>query len=428
MAKVVCEDCNEVIAEGVDQEEAEQLADEHTHGDRETILDKTSGDTEIGEGGEGSGDDATSAINTDYSVDADTGGEDGDAETFDIEDQRSPDEMVDDALDEMDSMDDDREWSGWWDVDSEQDYQAVDDEFKRRFESVQEQIEHDRSEVGELLDHRDKKLEGDSTPYRSISTIQRRYDWVELRDDIAQVFRQFKTRDVPRPSRQGDRLNVDGIVRRKAGNRSETKLFKKKRNVARGDRAVHVASDFSGSMHESQVKMAISAVGAATDIIGDAFSASVWTADRSSKRFGKSVGKAALGLITGPDEDFDPEHLNAFETGGGTPTANGIQFGSAVLDDMRGGDRVLIIVTDGKPNKRLSPRDESPTGDAEKDARVMVQEARKDGQKVIGLGVGAVNEQNMANVFGPNGYVMASMDNLAQKLLTVYQDQLRIDT
>jgi hypothetical protein len=46
---------------------------------------------------------------------------------------------------------------------------------------------------------------------------------------------------------------------------------------------------------------------------------------------------------------------------------------------------------------------------------------------VIGLFVGESPEDTaMADVFGADGYVVASMDDMAEALLGVYRDQLRV--
>lgn len=442
MAKVVCEDCGEVIAEGVDQDTAEDLADAHTHGDNDRIIDRRSDrDTYDTEGGGGPGMDGIvnpSADEARADADTESAGDVADEAVQETTDEAS----VEDELAAMDAMDGDRDPSDWWDVSDDADYEEVDDEFFRRFERVQREVEKDRSVVGDMLDHREERLQtsrraafvaGDErfpgdrhVPHSEYLRAQE--EWRRLSEDVQDAFRKLKSREARVASRKGDDLNMKAINQRAAGDKSQTRLFTRKQQIAKGDRAVGVSCDFSGSMHEDKVKMALAAVAEATEIIGDDLVANCWTKD-SGNRFGLARNKTTLGLICGPDESFEWGNMDAFSVGGGTPTADGIDQITDLLDDMTAREKVAIVVTDGKPNVEYGGGswDEKLTGDATRDAARVVRKARQDGMKVIGLGVGGVNERQMGRIFGPDGYVMASMDDLARRLVDLYRQQLRVD-
>ena len=431
MPKVVCEDCGEVVAEGVDQEEAEELAEQHGHGTPdERVIDKTGEETYDTEGGGGPG--ADQVVNPDASENREDDPLIDKREGTDTTGGGDDPVDVDEQITQMDELDDERDPTDWWDVTGDDDHTEVDDEFVRRFERIQQQIEHDRSEVGDAISHRGDILagntEGDYFVRYTTDQLRQEQRWRHLRDDVQDAFRKLKSRDARTPSRKGDDLNMRAINQRAAGDKSQTRLFTRKQQIAKGDRAVGVATDFSGSMYEDDVKMALAAVAEATEIIGDDFVANVW-AKRDTEPFGIRRGRTSIGIACGPNEDFEWDNLNAFNVGGGTPTADGIDQLTDMLDGMTAREKVAIVVTDGKPNVEYGggSRVERLTGDATKDAARVTREARQEGMKVIGLGVGGVNESQMAEIFGQTGYVMGSMDDLAEKLVEVYRRQLRVD-
>lgn len=436
MAKVVCETCGEVIAEGVDPDEAQDIADGHSHGSAPNIADRRDGHDSDGDGsddGGGSGGVGHHEDGPDGDAEATAEATDGNVEetTDDAPDGDADDtaeDRVEEELDEMDEMDDAREAGDWWDVSPDEDYSEVGEEFKRQFKRVQAEVEKARSDVGQRIKYRDTGIEegwqedywGD-TPSDDLREDER---WHDLRDDIADAFRQLKSRDVPRPSRKGSALNMDAIVQRQAGDRSRDRLFTRKETAARGDRAIGVSTDFSGSMYERQARLALAAIAEATRIIGDDFTATCW-ATGNGRTFGKRREAATLGVITGPDEQFDWTHLDAFGVGGKTPTADGVDDMKGILEDMTAREKVMIVVTDGKPNITFGGGQDSITRDPVEDAAFKVREARQDGIKVIGLGVGNVRADTMSRIFGPNGFVSGEMDDLPQKLVEVYQQQIR---
>ena len=450
MPKVVCEDCGELIAEGVDQAEAEKLAEQHGHGgDPEPAVDKTDGRSTYETRDEGSYGAGNSAV-TDPAADealpdadtpdtaADAGGDSSGKRSAGSADAGESDSTVADQLAAMDAMDDDRDPASWWAVSDEDDYTEVSDEYQRRYDRIQQEVERDASAIGTMLDKREElRTERERLKEHSPQQVRtayavnelRQYErWKRLHDDVRDAFRKLKSRNTPEPARAGSSLNMRAINQRAAGDKSRDRLFHRTEQRAKGDRAVAVSVDFSGSMSESQAKMAVMAIAEATDIIGDDLVANCWT-DDGNNRFGLPSGTATLGLLCGPDEDFDATRLDLFNTGGGTPTADGIDQATDMLDGMTAREKVCLVVTDGKPNATYgsSRENESPTGHATKDAARVVRTARDDGMKVIGLGVGGVNSRQMDMMFGPDGYVMADMSDLASELVAVYRKQMRVD-
>ena len=252
--------------------------------------------------------------------------------------------------------------------------------------------------------------------------------WRRVREDHRRPFRKITTRDMAVPSRVGTELNMDNVVQRAAGDTSRDKLYDRSQTIARGGRIVAVSADMSGSMTEKQVKLALAAIAEAADMVGDDFLATCWTQTRTS-RGGYEVKRedTGIGVVCDHEEPFEWSQLDAFDTGGGTPTADGIDITGQLIEDVHAREKLLMVVTDGEPTSGYGDGSSSLTGCPVGDAREVVQKLRSENIKVIGLFVGeAAEETAMARIFGDDGYVEASMDDLAQELLGVYREQLRV--
>jgi len=474
MAKVVCEDCGEVLAEGVDEEEAQDIADSHSHNDAPTFRDRRDGrDTDAGnsEFGDGDGgfdeqhdlggdaeDDTTpedfDGGDTDYDdhdtpelgdlpeiedkrtfedddlEDGELGNLDHDTDAADEADGPGEDIDIDSELDAMDAMDDERDPGEWYNIDSDTDYTEVDEEFEERFEEIRDDIEADDSEVERMLRKRDSEG-GSHVPYEMNESgdyvpVWDTKEYRELRDDVVEAFEQFKVGKRPSPSRQGNTIDIDRVVQRAAGDKSQNRLFRRDQRSAHGDRLIAVTADFSGSVYAARIKKAIAAIGEAVETIGDEFVATAWTDAR--RPWGVDRGGVTTGIITGPTEEFDTDQLSAFESGGGTPLADGIDVATTVGDECHARQKVILVVTDGKANTWFKGPDGDAylTGDSKGDARRVVEDARINGYKVIGIGYSGADENYMSSVFGRDGYVMAEQDTLADDLVDVYRRQLRV--
>ena len=322
--------------------------------------------------------------------------------------------------------------ASWWDVPDGIDHRSVSSKDISRYERIKQATEVDDDLLTELRKRRLAAQETDYTrsqEHHLHSTNLSKSDaWRQLREDHRRTFRKITTRDMPVPSRVGNKLNMDNVVQRAAGDTSRDKLYDRSQTIARGGRIVAVSADMSGSMTEKQVKLALAAIGEAAGMVGDDFLATCWT-DISGPRGGYEVKRdsTGIGVVCDHDEAFEWSQLDAFDTGGGTPTADGIDITSQLIEDIHAREKLLIVITDGAPNSVYGDRTSSLTGCPVGDAREVVQKIRSKNIKVIGLFVGRSAEKtSMADIFGADGYVVASMDDLAEELLGVYREQLRV--
>lgn len=326
----------------------------------------------------------------------------------------------DDLSDELDDMESNASKSGAW-YDAGDDYETADDSDVHRYEELQKLVQKERNDVGKQKKERDRRMNADSRKYgwyRS-SRVRSKVEDSGLAKEIEAAFRELKTRDHEFTAEQGDDLNIDGYIRHEAGDFMETEFYYDIERAAIGDRAVGVALDMSLSMDEMEAKKAVAALAIATETIGDKFTASAFYT-------GGARDYVQTKLITAPDEEFQYEHLDAVESNGNTPTTSGVLHTKSLLDEASAREKVLLVVTDGAANTR---HDGGLNGGEEARAEVLqaVQNARMDGVKVIGLGVGGgIDTTKMTDQFGPNGFVMVDSKNLTAALIEVYRAQLGI--
>lgn len=335
-------------------------------------------------------------------------------------------------LSTMERLARDENVASWWDVPDGIDHQSVSSKDISRYERIKQATEVDDDLLTELRKRRLAAQESDHTrpqdDHLHSTNISKSDAWRQLREDHRRTFRKITTRDMPVPSRVGTELNMDNVVQRAAGDTSRDKLYDRSQTIARGGRIVAVSADMSGSMTEKQVKLALAAIAEAADMVGDDFLATCWTQTRTS-RGGYEVKRedTGIGVVCDHEEPFEWSQLDAFDTGGGTPTADGIDITVQLIEDVQAREKLLLVVTDGAPNSVYGAPASSLTGGPVGDAREVVERVRSKNVKVIGLFVGeSAEETAMADVFGDHGYVEASMDDLAEELLGVYREQLRV--
>jgi hypothetical protein len=204
-----------------------------------------------------------------------------------------------------------------------------------------------------------------------------------------------------------------------------TELFEEEQVVETGDRCVGFATDISGSMGSSidELKIAGAAVAEATDIIGDEF---VWEAftDQNCKSSEAPEGRLDLRVVTGPNEDFEWEHLDSFTSAANEPTAAGIRDCFNLMQQTDANEYVMIVVTDGialvEEDGTLSRHNNAPV----EQAREAVNEIRAQGVDVIGLGIGSMDDDKMETTFGGKSYRLTDIDSLAGDILDLYREQL----
>lgn len=277
---------------------------------------------------------------------------------------------------------------------------------KERFERLRETII--REELGDVIERqaeRDNRIDNDSTSSQVLEKVEKR----GLSDEVEDIFKKIKTKESRTNSVKGSRMNQRAVTRNISGDYTEQRLFYQNRTVELGNRTIGVSVDLSGSVNEVDAMVALGTLAKATDEIGDDFVATHFNNSESH-------------LITSPREEFDWKHFDSVEAGGNTPTAKGILDIRHLIQDITNRERVMFVITDGKPNEGLSSSGKTP----EKDSRAQVNEARKDNIKVIGLGLSGVDESNMKAMFGEDSYIMANEDTLASELLDAYRLQMGV--
>lgn len=437
---------------GVGEEEDSETGDEDSEATGEESADSDeaedgdkSGDGEVGDGEAGEAEDGDSdssggPIDDDMEWDDNLSGEingeggptEGEEKEEDIEgevgdgqtprnqatgtSENSEDAEVMDHVEAMDKLENDRESGEWFSVMGDSDYGDVDARFEERYADIQEQKELENTSTTKKQEKREEFIDDRSRP----SDV---YDLLEesgLADEIEEAFEELNTRDEWVPARRGSRVNVRAATRRQAGDFTENELYERKQRAEVGDRAVSVALDLSSSMPERDAKMALAALQKAVSIIGDQFTAcgySTFTPD------GSSYTVVNTPLITAPDEDFEPHHLNAVWATGKTPTPSGIVEASRLLDECSKPEQLLIVITDGSPN--VTSDGYGSNRKAMDESVQRVKELKRDGIKVIGMGVGNVNRRKMDQVFSDQ-YVVTDMDNFSEKLIEIYWDQMEL--
>lgn len=325
---------------------------------------------------------------------------------------------IEKALDEMRESDSsDQRWTDWYNISEDSDYSDPGEDMREEFERIRGEVDRGKTDLWAAIERRNERIGKDHRYQRVQQAISNR----KLADEIEDVFYELKTRDVWVPSRYGNRIDIRRALRRLAGDQSVTHVHSRKQRSELGDRAIGVALDLSGSMDVFEAKVALGALYMAIEIIGDQL---VVTGFKSISP-GDSYRVPTCPLITAPVEEFEWEHLDAANKGGSTPTASGIYRCYELLEECVKPERVMFVITDGKPNITL--RGDKNDDVAIEQAFNAVRDVRSTGTRVIGLGVGSsVNETLMAGLFGNNGYLMADSTNFAEDLIETYYSQMSL--
>lgn len=396
-----------------------------------------------GEGGEGGSGDAES-VPTDVEPEPDDGdqqegGGSSDGSATDSDDAGAPpagddapdedgedadDPLADadaDALDDAADAMDDTDPSDW--LNTGDDYSLPDEDMERKYEQLRKEVQKGQTDIAKEKAKRDRRVEKGRSREVAEFTKQKMEE-NGMAKEVEEAFKQIKTQDMPEPVTEGERLHVRNYVRHRAGDYAEQRLYEEDQPIEDGDRCVGVALDMSGSMRTQTARMAMAAIGIATRTIGDDLAAMGY-------RTAGSFGANKTELIAAPDETFRWDNVNAVHCNGNTPTAAGVRDTVSLLEASNRREKVLIVVTDGKANRLTEDHPDVPShkrSDVAKDeAAEYVGRARSDGIKVIGLGVGGAPEEMMREIFGPKGYVMARMDDMADALVRAYSRQMNID-
>lgn len=355
------------------------------------------------------------------SDDADESGDDSDeqsgrdtsdapspSQATDERDGELPESRVENELDEMERMDEAGESAEWHGLSSAEQYEN-DLDFERRAEQLEQNIKAEQTDMGQRIKQRDERLdEYDSATSGPADRARQKLRETGLGREIEEAFRALKTRDRDIADKSGPKIHKRNAIRHVAGDHSTERVYERTLRAETGDRSVMVSCDLSGSMDGRALRVALGALYIATREIDDELIISGWH---------ESQGDATQRLVTAPQEEFEWEHLDSIWTEGGTPTAEGVADARQLVKEGTKRERVIIVITDGKPNHGHS---------AKTRAEREVREARTEGTTVIGMGVGRVDENLMGRIFGEDGYVMAGMDNLADALIDVYSSQMKV--
>jgi len=185
--------------------------------------------------------------------------------------------------------------------------------------------------------------------------------------------------------------------------------------------------DLSGSMNGinglRKPKLALGALHLATRTIGDDLLATGYKTYENHPQ--KGDYEPVLDLITGPQEGFDWEHLDAAKAGMYTPTADGVHYTHELLQKSHRREKVLVVITDGKANIPLGGATATNKTTGKRDAKKAVNTARQDGIKTLGMAVGSVGEDYLDEVFGPGKWVHTESDTLTEDLVDLYRSEMR---
>lgn len=291
------------------------------------------------------------------------------------------------------------EWHGLTDG---VDYMEPGERWERRMATLDQREAERQTPMGQRKEERDDLRRSG----HGAKETKAHLDETGLAREIAEAFRRLRTRDVEVATKSGDTIHMDNAIQHLAGDYTKQDVYKRRRRIEVGDRVVHVSVDMSGSMSTHAIRVGLAALHIATEEIGDTLAASGFH------------GSNHTPLIKAWDEAWSWDLLNAVSAGGSTPLPAGIQDGVQMLKDTPNRERLLVVITDGRPNVSLDG------GDASAEAATLVREATMDGIKVIGIGMSGVSESGMASIFGSDGYVMADTHNLAAKLVRIYRRQM----
>src|SRR6056297_310403 len=246
---------------------------------------------------------------------------------------------------------------------------------------------------------------------------------------IARVRRQF---EALRPGRvsvpaqlDGDELDMEAAVRARvdilANGAGTNRIWRQTRPQAR-DLAVSILLDVSRST-ESAVgdravidveREALAALAWGLDACGDTFAINAFSSlrrdrvyIRSCKRFDETMGNAVEDRIGGLRPGFY------------TRLGAAIRHASAGLSAQGGKRRLLLVITDGKPNDL----DHYEGRHGIEDTAMAVREARRAGQAVFGITVDRQAKSWFARMFGQGGFhVIPEPDRLTEALPLIYRD------
>ncbi|MFB2594404.1 nitric oxide reductase activation protein NorD [Paracoccus sp. p4-l81] len=246
---------------------------------------------------------------------------------------------------------------------------------------------------------------------------------------IRAVRRQF---EALRPGRmmtsghpEGDDLDIDAAIRSAADLRvrgqGNDRIWRQSRPVAR-DLAVSILLDVSRST-ESQVsggrsvidieREALTALAMGLEACGDAFAIHAFSSLRRDRVYVQTCKDFDQPM--GPDV---AARIASLRPGFYTRLGAAIRHVSAGLARQAGQRRLLLVITDGKPNDL----DHYEGRHGIEDSRMAVREARRAGHRVFGITVDRQAKSWFPRIFGQGGSALVSHpDHLTAALPQIYR-------
>lgn len=387
-----------------DDEEADEEDEETAGGDEDgDETEDTGEDEDAGEDGEEDGDE-----------DASESGEDEDEDTSNKSgDETAPGELEDSGGDHGrgDELDEDVEFAGrsgeWHGLAQAEDYETPEEHWERRADAIDRAEAEGQTELGQLKQERDdRRAEAQDFGRQNSEKVRQILRDEDIAQDLIDAFRQLRTRDVKVPVTSGEEIHLKNAIQHLAGDYTIEQVYQRTRRIETGDRALAVACDLSGSMRLMSALAALGACYICTREIGDDFAAVGFHGGNNTP------------LVKAFDESWDWDLMDGMTAGGSTPMPAGINAALGLFERVRGKERVLIVITDGMANTSLQG------GDPTEESAGLVTAAQQEGVKVIGLGVGGVNDEYMRRIFGSDGYVQADSHQLAEALVGIYYAQM----
>jgi nitric oxide reductase NorD protein len=226
-----------------------------------------------------------------------------------------------------------------------------------------------------------------------------------------------------RRTRDGDALDVEAcvqaLVERRAGFAPDDRLYVATR-AARRPIAIAVLVDASGST-ETQVtadhrvidveRVAVLLAATALDALGDHYAVLAFSGQGAS-----DVRVRTLKGFAERNGETVRRRVSALAPGGFTRLGAALRHATALLVRQPGSHRLLLVLSDGKPNDVDGYHAEY----AVEDARMAVHEAHARGVVPFCLTVDAEEPEYLAHVFGPAGYtILRDPEQLPLALLGV---------
>ncbi|MDZ7790049.1 MAG: VWA domain-containing protein [Xanthomonadales bacterium] len=256
-------------------------------------------------------------------------------------------------------------------------------------------------------------------------------DWSpdsDTRARIRSVRRQFEAlrprRELLRAQLDGDEFDMDALVRmvteRAAGHSGSERIYSAWRDTSR-DLAVATLVDVSLStdswLDDRRVidieKEALLVLANGIDACGDEQAVYSFTSHRR-----KRVEITPIKRFEEPMDRDVERRIAALKPGRYTRMGTAIRHVAAELAERGNRHRLLLVLTDGKPNDT----DHYEGRYAIEDTRMAVREARRDGLVVFGVTIDARARQYFPLIFGRSGYaIVPRAEALANALPGIYR-------